>query len=372
MRRFGVVVVVLALLLGACGRGPTESSGTSQTPTSTSAQSPSGTPRPESAGRVAFIPGFVDDVAEGDRRDVWLYDLNSGSRRKVADDGRETDNDDPRFRFKEVLTYVTRSGDGPSVVFALDLISGERRELFRSESIVSMDWSRDGSSAAWLAGTRLSIRRAADGQTKDIALPPYPTDYGRGGGPEDEQLVAWSPDGEMILIIDTARCCYGEREETVFIVRRDGELIASKRGTFARWSNDGNLVYFRDFGDASDKRLQVLDVATGNVKRLPVETAFRLAPSPDGRFLAYDDDGDTPRIHVYDLQTGTRRMLGSGLAPLWLSGTTLAATRTRPCRSPDECVDVRWHGLGGSVVYSTEGDPPREIEIGTTHRARAR
>jgi DNA-binding beta-propeller fold protein YncE len=188
----------------------------------------------------------------------------------------------------------------------------------------------------------------------------------------DEQLLTWSPDGDMILVTDTARCCYGAREESIHVLRLDGTLVASKRGTFARWSPDGTRIYYRDLADSPDQDplVQVLDLATGKVTKLPIREPFRLAPSPDGRFLAYDDDGETPNISVFDLQSSKARSLGPGLAPLWLSDSTLAATRTRPCKSPDECVDARWHGLGKSIVYSLDGAAPHEITLGNTLYAR--
>lgn len=287
-------------------------------------------------------------VVWAEKGDVWLYDGETGRRRRLTTDGVARHDSRPRFRSGGMVTYLTSSQEfGPDpAMFEFDLATG-KSEMVRllPGYIRAYDWSPDGNvlaySSAPAEGRAPELHITGNGLPRLRRFTPI---LGRGGFVNyDETRVEWSPDGRHLLMQDTA--LDASQDETLYILGADGsDALAPRRGTWARWSADGRTVYCNcaTTPAADDCRWMAIDLAGGVSTPLLIPSGARPSVSPDGRLLAYDDGEDTPSVYVLDpRRPGTRpRVLArAAIAPIWLAPSRLAFTNTRPCpRTEDECM----------------------------------
>jgi dipeptidyl aminopeptidase/acylaminoacyl peptidase len=287
-------------------------------------------------------------VVWAEKGDVWLYEAETGERRRLTTDGVERHDFKPRFRARGRVTYLTSSeefGPDPTLV-EINLVNGKRHALQRLPGhIRAYDWSPDGKALAYYRApsddgvTELHI--TGNGPDRLRRFVPV---LGRGGFIDyDETRLEWSPDGRRLLVQDTALDT--SQDETLYILNADGTNAAAPRlGTWARWSADGRTVYClcTTTPVQADCRWQAIDVTRDVGKPLAIAAGARPALSPDGRLLALDDSADTPSVHVLDLHapgSGLRFVARGAIAPVWLTPSGLAFTNTRPCpHSEDDCL----------------------------------
>ena len=250
----------------------------------------SGAASPISADRAAFrSPRLSPDGAqlavavndETRRGDVWVYDLRTGTKRRLT---REHHNGWPVWtpdgRF---VTFTTAGGiaevpaDGsatPHVLLARP--DGNPR--------YPMSWSPDGRELLFeveeATGTDLSVLRRG-GEARTLLAEPY-----------NETNGAISPDGRFVAYVSDES---GRTEVYVASYPGFGDRtgISADAGTHPRWSRDGREIFFRQ-GDA-------LLAASVDTKR-----AFR-AERPRRLFSgAYDGEG---RHGAYDVAPDGRRFV---------------------------------------------------------------
>ena len=279
--------------------------------------------------------------------DVWLYDGETGRRRRLTTDGSARHDSEPRFRNAGMVTYLSsaeESGPDPAM-FEFDLATG-KSEMVRllPGYIRAYDWNPDGNVLAYYSAP------ASDGPTElhitGNGLPRlrrFTPILGRGGFVNyDETRVEWSPDGRRLLMQDTALDT--SQDATLYILDADGrDVLAPRPGTWARWSSDGRTVYCNCSPTlaAGECVWMAIDVAGGVSTPLLIPSGARPAVSPEG-LLAFDDGEDTPSVYVLDPRkpgSGPRFLARGALAPIWLTPSRLAFTNTRPCpRTEDECL----------------------------------
>jgi WD40 repeat protein len=287
-------------------------------------------------------------VVWAEKGDVWLYEAESGRRRRLTTDGVARHDSKPRFRDGSRVTYLTSNkefGPDPTLV-EFDLTNGQRHALRRLPGLIrAYDWSPDGKALAYYGTpgddgvTELHV--TGNGPERLRRFVPI---LGRGGFINyDETRIEWSPDGRRLLVQDTALDT--SQDETLYILNADGSNAAAPRlGTWARWSADGRSVYCLCATNLTkaDWLWHSVDVATGVSTPLQILSGSRPSLSPDGHLLAFDDGEDTPSVYVLDprMPGNQPHLLARGaIAPVWLSATRLAFTNTRPCpHSEDECI----------------------------------
>lgn len=299
----------------------------------------------------------VTVVAYAFEEDVWLYDDRSGRVERLTSDRFERRDHSPRFRDRNRLTFVSMSANKDhSAVVEVDLAAGTRRTLFEIDGALwAYDWNSDGSTLVYV--TSVAGDPAGDGRFAHevrlvdsggavSTLRRFDGLWGRGTFANfDEVAVDWSPDGSGVLVVDTHLHDLDADTETLFVLSLDGaDLVAPRPGIWARWGGDpGTVVYVGDGGT-----LRRLDTATGTTRALPgTGASHRLAVSPDGRLVAYDDGAADPAVYLYDLEDGTaRRLADHAVGPLWLSPGTLAAGHAAPCVETETipCEDAGGHG----------------------------
>ena len=384
---------IVAVTLVACGRGAdpdvaggpaTGSLGTAlpgeEDPTSsgTAAALPPATTSPALASTSTTTATSGADnwplVAYAFEEDIWLYDGRSGQVERLTSDGYQRRDHSPRFRGRHRLTFVSMAANkDDSTLVEVDLDSRSRRSLVHVDNALwAYDWSSDGSTLAYVTSVpgdqadsdpfAHELRRVApDGAV--TVLRRFPGVVGRGGYVNyDEVHVDWSPDGSRLLVVDTHLDGLQAEPRTLFILDPDGtDVVGPRAGTWGRWAAESaRVVYVDDHGD-----VRWLDVATGSAIRLPVAgPARRLAISPLGRFLAYDDGDDDPAVHLYDLEGRTgRRVARHAVGALWLSPETLAAGHAAPCVPSDV---IGCDGGGHGPPWSEAGDGWRiDVTTGT-------
>jgi dipeptidyl aminopeptidase/acylaminoacyl peptidase len=279
---------------------------------------------------------------------VWLYEAETGQRRRLTTDGAAHHDSKPRFRDGNRVTYLTSAkefGPDPSLV-ELDLASGRRHALRQLPgNIRTYDWSPEGKTLAYYSTpsddgmTELHI--TGNGPERLRRFVPI---LGRGGFINyDETRIEWSPDGRRLLLQDTALDT--SQDQTLYILNADGSNAARPwLGAWARWSADSRSVYCLCATNLTkaDWLWHSVDVASGVSTPLLINAGARPSLSPDGRLLAFDDGEDTPSVYVLDPRTpgNQPRFLARGaIAPVWLNYARLAVTDTRPCpHSEDECL----------------------------------
>lgn len=371
MRPLRVVLFALGLAITSCG-GPPPSNPRAGDPGET--LSPTATPvfPCSSSEKSAWL------VAYEDQDDLWLYDVRTDDLRRLTEDVGKRSEGRPEFLGNDCLLYSGSdlTASDPSASIELLSLAGEgrsRRIVDEQGLIRDFDVSPDGTSIVYL-----QIDHNDDGtyRLKEInlfgvfprVLYTFSPNAGKGAGSEDEVVVAWSPDGQAILVTNTAGEAfnYGDRQESIFLLARDGRvLVPPWTGTHARWSPDGRTIYYRGYAGTNGIAWHAFDVASKKTKKLGMRSGTNnLAVSPDGARVAYDTSyfGDTPLgaaiskevpvVYVYDLASGKETLLReNALGPLWISASQLLVTNAKePGRSLNS-----WESLGTVTKLSTDG-----------------
>ncbi len=289
----------------------------------------------------------AERIVWAEKGDVWLYDGETGRRRRLTTDGVARHDSKPRFRSAGMVTYLTSSEEfGPDpAMFEFNLATRKSEMVRRLPGYIrAYDWSPDGNALAYYSApaedqaTELHI--TGNGLPRLRRFTPI---LGRGGFINyDETRIEWSPDGRRLLMHDTALDT--SQDETLYILNADGsDALTPKLGTWARWSADGRTVYCdcATTLTANDWLWKAIDVISGVSTLLLIPSGSRPSVSPDG-LLAYDDGDDLPSVYVLDPRkpgSRARFLARAAIAPLWLTPSRLAFTNTRPCpQTEDECM----------------------------------
>ncbi len=267
----------------------------------------------------AADPQFAgeDRVAFMYESSIWLVELSTGRIDKVLDRGDGW-----------ISSYDVNAGR----VFAALEDNGEGVSSLYITSI--------------LDGLPAQVRRFTDGSMEVC-----------GGWPQE---VRFSPDGTMLSV---QRMPAGGIK--THILRLDGSDVIDPidGAAMAVWLADSSGVVFEDVGA---DRVTKLTLATGR------RTTFALdgdigegALSPDGSTIAFGGYFSAG-IDLLDLTTGKHRRLVENFGePLWLDGSTLAATEQEPC---EDCMEGR---TGGDIVavLDSDGSQVRTLALKNTYNA---
>jgi WD40 repeat protein len=334
---------VLLILLAACGSAPqARHSGATSTP------SDSSEPIPYHAGEAKSLL-FVDPGG------LWFYSIGAADARRVVEDPSQ-------HHGLAMRTATEASYFDENTLRTYDSNESASHTLLTVFGGVTLDWNPDGKSLAYLTqddnekGSSVAVfLYTPGGQPRRLWT--SRAWGGRGGTQLDEISIAWSPDGDSLLIVVTPLDTALEGDtivtaDTIYVVRTDGsQPLKPRLGTMARWSADGRSIYYRHHGPSGAWR--VMSVADGDEKALGLPSeAYRPRVSPDGTKIAFDDGREHPSLFVFDITSGTTRLIGKDyVAPVWLSATSLAAGKTTVC---GRCEGAQWKPADGSTRWEID------------------
>ncbi len=215
-----------------------------------------------------------------------------------------------RLAFCQDGKYLARAGYG-GIAEVWDTATGRKVQTLKGHSgvIHSVAFSPDGTRLA-TGGADGTVRLwdiARSGDAAAISLPDSETRW---------DLADFSPDGRSLWVFthrgvelwDTATC------------RMRGSPI-ERQGMFnsrPNWSDDGERVYFGDFGKNAGMRVRILETASGQVVGkfgLNAQTTdYSQALSPDEKWLAYSYVGPGHTIRVRDVRAGVEIRAIEGLS----------------------------------------------------------
>jgi Tol biopolymer transport system component len=300
--------------------------------------------------------------------DLSLYDVRTGTTRRLTADGTLTREEGPRFSTADSIAFFANDENHPRGTFyELSLDGSAPNVVFRSsEPVLAYDLKSDGSIVYVTQpsdGTAINIYIYSGSRNR--LLRRFPPHIGRGGDQSDEFSIRWSPDETHLLFVDTALDYGRKTAPSMFVLNADGSnALPARIGTFARWSADGCAIYYRDVnarasaGSAWHALVPSFDTGRPTTKSLHIERGrFRPSVSFDGRHVALDDgEGAEPGLFVYDIASDTesRVAAGAGVSPVWLASDTIAVSGTKACVQAT-CDYSPWERSGKGFVFTLGG-----------------
>jgi dipeptidyl aminopeptidase/acylaminoacyl peptidase len=300
-------------------------------------------------GQVAYVVSRIDLAKNEAHGAIWLVPFAGGEPRRVTAGARH--DSAPRWSPSGRWLAFVSDRSGSSELYALPLEGGEPRRLtapvdgYPTQKVEDPVWSPDGERIAYAAP---GADRRGD---------PVPT--------------AEKDARRRVLRITTHRHkrdgdgFYGPARKHLWVVGLDGAPpVQITDGPWddgqPAWSPDGRGIAF--VSDRSSERdrhfeggaLHVVDVATGEVRRLTTETGRARSPawSPDGAWIAYvgspvADEASPSDTHLW-------RVPAAGGEPARLTGRLGRSVGQRPGGYLTPSPPV-WSGDGLLYLVNTGG-----------------
>jgi len=368
-------LALLTVILGGCGQTSSTTNTTASARPSNAAPSPtplfafpvaSGVTCPDlaSLGLERALLNAADQN-HPDRRDVVLCDARDTAHPRSLQALVGSSNQ--RFLGRDLIGYVALKGGGPSstpdqftsVVTTLNLTTGQTAELASTPGIaLAAGWSADGSTVAYFTDSRGAhqywLKR---GGAAPVAFSTTATVGGRGTSRDDMLLVAFSPDGQYVLVVDT----YVYRLQ--LFRTADGTLVyAAPSGgtgglrTAAVWAHSGARFYFRN-----NSGVYQWDSASGISSFIPGLKWTTPSLTGDDRFVAYAVETDSmPHVETRVMSSGATTVFPPWRdSPVIVSETTLLVQEAAACQCPGGYI-----GTGKTLVVHT--DTRAESDLGIT------
>ena len=341
------LIVTLALLGSACGEDQVTTPVASGSPTS-----------PEkNQGLLVYVPPSD--------RDVWIYDFETGRKRRLTNDGDTRQEVDPKIVDAKTVSYVV--GDGIEMI---DLQSGERSVVVPVTTMsvqsasLGHDWTADGRRVAYLdhvgmgeSDSLLLDLVIAERTGKQIMRTRLPIRVPEGLGGYcvlNETRVSVAGDGSLIGVELYA----GVDDKRAVFLDGNGKIVGEPRDLRGiRFAPDGTVI--ADDGDGWVR----LNPTSGESASLPVPAeTISVGISPDGTRLAYDvvagtgSDAMTATVHVADLASGkSQKVADAAAGPLWAADDALLVMTGPEAR----CWDGR--RIPASMTLASQ---PQDLKIG--------
>ncbi|HVS05055.1 MAG TPA: hypothetical protein VHK65_02675 [Candidatus Dormibacteraeota bacterium] len=376
-RARSVGIALLVILLVGCGQPSLTSSPTASTGPSHAA-SPSPTPLfgfPVASGVTcrdlrslglerALL--YASDQNQPDRRDVVLCDARDTARPRSLQ--ALVGSSDQRFLGRDLIGYVALKGGGPSsptdqftsVVTTLNLTTGQTAELASSRGVaLAAGWSADGSMVAYFTDSggvhHFWLKR---GGAAPVAFSTPAQVAGRGGSRDDMLLVAFSPDGQYVLVVDTfvyRLQLFRTSDGTMVYAAPSGGAGGLRTG--AVWAHTGDRFYFRN-----NSGVYQWDASSGISSFIPGLSWSTPSLTTDDRLVAYALGTNTaPHVETRLMSSGATTAYAPWRdSPVFVAPTTLLAHEEAPC---DNCMGI-YNWTGKTLLVHT--DTRAESDLGIT------
>jgi hypothetical protein len=219
-------------------------------------------------------------------------------------------------------------------------------------------WSADGSNVAYFTDSggfhHYWLKR---GSAAPAAFSTSVQVLGRGGTPDDESLVAFSPDSQFVLVVDTAvnrLQAFRTSDGTAVYTAPSGGAGGFR--TMAVWAHSGGRFYFRNNNGVYqwDSSSGISSVFAGLKWSTPSLAA-------DDRVVAYAvGTTSTPHVETRVLSSGAVTAFAPWRdSPVFVSATTLLVHELAPCNT---CEGAAYKWTGKTLVVHT--DTRAEADLG--------
>jgi hypothetical protein len=257
------------------------------------------------------------------------------------------------------ISYGTPSDDSPSDGSPNQMIrmpvSGSSKTVVakacRPSWILAAGWNPTGQSATYVVdvgvGYPFDWRLQTNGTDRSLSNPP-PWCYCGNGSEEGAVLVAFSPNGQFLSMIDGV----GHAGSDLQIRRIDGSLVTEATGswsgvTMGVWSGDS--FYFRDSGDVKVWHGGVIATLRAGLGWLSPKA------SPGGGQIVFYTRGSDglATVSVIDTKSGTVKQLSdqARIGPVFLSSRYVWYQGERLCVAGDQCVFNHTVLTGKTYIY---------------------
>jgi len=312
--------------------------------------------------RALLDPGTLD------RKDVALCDALDRTHPRTLQPLEGSWSGTQRFLRRDLIGYVALKGGGPSstsdkftsVVATLDLTTGKSTELASTPGAAeAAGWSSDGSNVAYFTdfgGVHHYWLRRGSAAPLEFGTPIQV--LGRGGISDDESLVAFSHDGQYVLVVDTAVSrLQAFRTSDAALVYAAPSGGAGGLRTMAAWSHTAERFYFRN-----NSGVYQWDASSGISSFIPGLKWSMPSLTANDQLVAYALGTDTtPHVETRVLSSGDVTAFAPWRdSPVFVAATTLLVHEEAPC---DTCMG-RYNWTGKTLVVHT--DTRAESDLGIT------
>jgi hypothetical protein len=307
------------------------------------------------------------DKDRPDRRDVVLCDVRDPAHPRSLK-ALEGWSGNQTFLRQDLVGYIVLKGGGPSatsdqftsMVTTLNLTTGQTAELASSQGYaLAGGWSSDGSTVAYFTdsgGVHHYWMKRGSAALAEFGTPVQV--LGRGGSPDDESLVAFSHDGQYVLVVDTA-----VNRLQVFRTSDRAVVYSAPSGgaggfrTMAVWAHTTDRFYFRNNSGVYqwDSASGISSLIGGLKWRTPSLAA-------DDRVVAYAvGTSSTPHVETRELSSGTVSVFAPWRdSPVFVAAMKLLVHEEAAC---DTCMGA-FNWTGKTLLVHT--DTRAEADLGIT------
>jgi hypothetical protein len=304
------------------------------------------------------------DQNHPDRRDVVLCDARDVAHPRLL---RPLEGSGPAaFLGRDLIGYITLKGGGPSstsdqftsVLSTLNLATGQNAELASSPgAALAAGWSADGANTAYFTdfgGVHHYWLKRGGAAPTEFGTPAQV--FGRGGVPDDESLVAFSHDGQYVLVVDTSvnRLQAFRTSDTALVYAAPSGGAGGFR-TMAVWLHTADRFYFRN-----NNGVYQWDASSGISSFIPGLLWSTPTLTTDDRVVAYAlGTNSTPHVETRVISSGATTTFAPWRDdPIFVASMTLLVHEEAPC---GQCMG-RYNWTGKTLVVHT--DTRTEADLG--------
>lgn len=253
----------------------------------------------------------------GTARQIWKYTAGETEAVKLTNDYK---GEDHHPRYHDGRVYFLSARDGIMNVWSMDPSGGDLRQHTQQDSYDVREAALSGDRLVYRAGADIRLMNLSNNEDEKINIT-LVSDFNQMrekwvDNPQDYiTKMALSNDGEKVAVTARGRVFVFpvEKGRMVWISRKEG--VRYRDATFA--TDDNDIVLFSDeSGEFELHQYDPLGMTPGQqLSEDGTTLRFDPVPSPDGRWVAYNDLNQ--EAWVMDTQSGKSTKISQGQEGVW-------------------------------------------------------